>query len=600
MIKKSAPIMGKEIDNFDFAPDNYGDYDGFVSEKYISDPISTYYESGVISPVDEVEEDSQDIFLVSDEIPDDIDGLMILSSQEYPGPNVIDRDIRYSNIIKNADKIFVDKKYANLIDYKNILENFAQNTPSNSEIYLKSDNLNFKITRIADNLNLNSETMSKDGKEILKISKKFSQKKLVKISNGEKVFAFNCDVADTEELKRIGLQNRDYLKANHGMIFEYKKPESVMFHMGTVKFPIDIVFADEDNNVKKIVANIKPNSLGVYSCSDVKNVVELPGGYCSRLNIKEGSMIHIDKENSSFNIVSQDFSKVALAINLDSVIKDVSYEKMIKLSSLNIANHNQRLDSSGFNVSFNKSPLSDINNPNFDKIIFYHSNLGTNDNYNLILKNVLSKSGYYKNNYDIIRVSSTDKKQIHKAVYNKFNIDKLYFANSFEKTANFNVEPDVKKVAKDVIAIYEKVLDMFLKMKKDLEKNKKAFEKIKDNFNVIKKTKGQYKQSVKRLAKKYKNILLNIKKSIKLLNSIKDVSAVDDINGALILSLKNASDKTRLVFEMVDYMDSLEFYQDFEKKTNDAVAIYEDCERNCKRIREFCYADILGKTIISE
>ena len=66
------------------------------------------------------------------------------------------------------------------------------------------------------------------------------------------------------------------------------------------------------------------------------------------------------------------------------------------------------------------------------------------------------------------------------------------------------------------------------------------------------------------------------------------------------MSTKNCSDRVKDVFDMVEDMNSMEFYKDIEKKTDDANKIFEDLSLNIKRMREFIYSNILGKTIISE
>lgn len=58
-----------------------------------------------------------------------------------------------------------------------------------------------------------------------------------------------CEVAITEEEKRIGLMHRDYLEENQGMIFVYSKPQILNFWMQHTKIPLTIAFIAEKNYI---------------------------------------------------------------------------------------------------------------------------------------------------------------------------------------------------------------------------------------------------------------------------------------------------------------------------------------------------------------
>ena len=62
--------------------------------------------------------------------------------------------------------------------------------------------------------------------------------------------------------------------------------------MGSVGYPIDIIFIDEESRIKKICKNIQPGSLGVYGCAGIKSVLEISGGLSDALGIKVSFDIH--------------------------------------------------------------------------------------------------------------------------------------------------------------------------------------------------------------------------------------------------------------------------------------------------------------------
>ena len=111
------------------------------------------------------------------------------------------------------------------------------------------------------------------------------------ISNGKPKVSFLCDIASTSSEKRAGLQVYTGLGENSGLLFKNSKPQDVMYHMGTVSFPIDIIFISEDDKIKKIERSIMPGSIATFSCAETSKVLEIQGGLSSALGISEGDLL---------------------------------------------------------------------------------------------------------------------------------------------------------------------------------------------------------------------------------------------------------------------------------------------------------------------
>ena len=69
----------------------------------------------------------------------------------------------------------------------------------------------------------------------------------MKIEIGDK--EYNVEVARTEEEKIKGLQEKESLGENEGMLFIYDEPQELAFWMKDTASPLDIVFIDEDGEV---------------------------------------------------------------------------------------------------------------------------------------------------------------------------------------------------------------------------------------------------------------------------------------------------------------------------------------------------------------
>ena len=98
-----------------------------------------------------------------------------------------------------------------------------------------------------------------------------------------------CDVAATPKQQVTGLQAYDNLPRNRGLWFPQYSRRATCFHMGDVRFPIDIVFVDNDR-VAKIVSGVQPRQMGSWSatCTDV---IEVNGGWCEDNGVGIGSKV---------------------------------------------------------------------------------------------------------------------------------------------------------------------------------------------------------------------------------------------------------------------------------------------------------------------
>lgn len=83
-----------------------------------------------------------------------------------------------------------------------------------------------------------------------------------------------------------GLQGHSPLTPHTGMVFDYQS-RYAHFHMGSVSFPIDIVFVSR-GRVASIVHNIPPGCPDTWGNKMTDRVVELPGGFCAQAGIKVG------------------------------------------------------------------------------------------------------------------------------------------------------------------------------------------------------------------------------------------------------------------------------------------------------------------------
>lgn len=102
---------------------------------------------------------------------------------------------------------------------------------------------------------------------------------------------YNVLVARTEEEKERGLMNVIELEPNEGMLFVYDTPQTLEFWMHETEIPLDVIFIDEDWEVKSVQQG-KPFDDTILSCDDVQYVLELNQGS----GVKEGDEIDVEDD----------------------------------------------------------------------------------------------------------------------------------------------------------------------------------------------------------------------------------------------------------------------------------------------------------------
>jgi len=108
---------------------------------------------------------------------------------------------------------------------------------------------------------------------------------------------FNVALAQTQQELTTGLQGVASLPSNEGLLFVFNTPHQTTFHMGSVSFPIDIVFLRKEQNeyrVAKVVHNAQPGTKERWSCyADL--VLELVGGTCESLGIENNQPCFVEE-----------------------------------------------------------------------------------------------------------------------------------------------------------------------------------------------------------------------------------------------------------------------------------------------------------------
>lgn len=105
------------------------------------------------------------------------------------------------------------------------------------------------------------------------------------------------EIAETEEARERGLSGRESLAAGHGLLFLFESPGMHGFWMKDMRFPIDIVWIDEDWVVLGVERGAEPASYpDIFSPpAPVRSVLEIPAGQARAYGIDTGSKLFLDR-----------------------------------------------------------------------------------------------------------------------------------------------------------------------------------------------------------------------------------------------------------------------------------------------------------------
>jgi uncharacterized protein len=108
--------------------------------------------------------------------------------------------------------------------------------------------------------------------------------------------SFKVTVASSQKEKEIGLSETKSLSQDQGMIFIFEKPDYYSFWMKNMKFPIDIIYINNDKIVT-IKNNAQPpknntENLTIYTPTEpADKVLEIQAGFSQKYNFKNGDSL---------------------------------------------------------------------------------------------------------------------------------------------------------------------------------------------------------------------------------------------------------------------------------------------------------------------
>jgi uncharacterized membrane protein (UPF0127 family) len=116
-----------------------------------------------------------------------------------------------------------------------------------------------------------------------------SEPRVIIAAKSGKEYAFRVEIADTPAKRELGLQYRNDLADDQGMLFLFPTEEVLTFWMKNTPIPLDMIFIGGDMKIVGIVRETAPFSLAPRSIgAPSRYVLEIKGGLARQKGIEAG------------------------------------------------------------------------------------------------------------------------------------------------------------------------------------------------------------------------------------------------------------------------------------------------------------------------
>jgi uncharacterized membrane protein (UPF0127 family) len=122
-----------------------------------------------------------------------------------------------------------------------------------------------------------------------------AEPKLTIATKQDRQLSFKVEVADTPVKREMGLQYRQELADDRGMIFIFPVESQQSFWMKNTPIALDMIFINRDRKIVGIVEQTTPFSLESRSVpAPSQYVLEIRGGLAKRYGIQSGDSVRFD------------------------------------------------------------------------------------------------------------------------------------------------------------------------------------------------------------------------------------------------------------------------------------------------------------------
>lgn len=140
------------------------------------------------------------------------------------------------------------------------------------------------------------DNKKKEVKPVEVTFKKEGELMLYKEANDSLVVKLDIEIADTDYDIQTGLMYRSSMQDNRGMLFVFPEMRQRYFYMRNTKFPLDLIFVDDNNRIVSFQENAKPfDESSLPSDVPAQYVLEVNAGLAEKWSLDIGDRMEYTK-----------------------------------------------------------------------------------------------------------------------------------------------------------------------------------------------------------------------------------------------------------------------------------------------------------------
>lgn len=118
------------------------------------------------------------------------------------------------------------------------------------------------------------------------------ERSVVVLETGSGQYPITVEIADTPNERALGLQYRQALAVDAGMLFDFKDSQPVAMWMKNTLVSLDMIFLDDEGHIIAIAQHTTPLSLQTISSPQpARAVLEVNAGLSQRIQLRPGDTV---------------------------------------------------------------------------------------------------------------------------------------------------------------------------------------------------------------------------------------------------------------------------------------------------------------------
>jgi uncharacterized membrane protein (UPF0127 family) len=114
---------------------------------------------------------------------------------------------------------------------------------------------------------------------------------IINKSDGGEI-AYQVEIANTDDTRRLGLMYREYMAESEGMLLDFDKPRNASIWMKNTYIPLDLIFIDPKGKIVYLHKDAIPHDeTSISSGRIVKSVLEVNANQIEKHGMKTGDTV---------------------------------------------------------------------------------------------------------------------------------------------------------------------------------------------------------------------------------------------------------------------------------------------------------------------